>query len=470
MAISKEAEASPGETARRHFHWCLAGVLLPVIALPFEWALALAHRRSSDTTPEHRRWSRWLFGVAVIDTIIAGLVIALFASGVWGWSTVTERPRRSAAGEAVRIGALIAANPENPNEAQITIVDTDSPAERAGLQPGDVLISLDGDPIRTVDDLPSRIRSGPPGVPRTLRIRRAGEEAEIVVTPERRDAIRDRGATAQRGAAATPPCIVDFVFYAKTLVRWKGLWAAASLMMLLWLVARRVQRRAPPLWSWVVASLGSEALVGALALSGVCLVAGRTTEGTLLVRLTQSVTLLVVGLVAMRRMASAGLLDAHREPVLGAGRAVLLGFFYLAVFNVRLSIFITAFEAFGHVRLPIMTEETVVSGFPSLRWQGQFLVALTVAVVAPMAEEVLFRGVVLPRLEPWMGAAWAVVASSAVFAVLHEGFGHDPFGIRTADVFFVALVLGWARLRTRGLAAPITMHVVTNALSLLAHR
>ena len=36
--------------------------------------------------------------------------------------------------------------------------------------------------------------------------------------------------------------------------------------------------------------------------------------------------------------------------------------------------------------------------------------------------------------------------------------------------FPLALVLAWARLRTGGLLAPVTMHIVTNALSLLAHR
>jgi membrane protease YdiL (CAAX protease family) len=69
-----------------------------------------------------------------------------------------------------------------------------------------------------------------------------------------------------------------------------------------------------------------------------------------------------------------------------------------------------------------------------------------------------------------MGAAGAVVASSVVFAALHEGFGGEPFGVRAAGVFVHALVLGWARFRTGGLAAPITLHVTINTLSLLTYR
>src|SRR5437667_104041 len=35
---------------------------------------------------------------------------------------------------------------------------------------------------------------------------------------------------------------------------------------------------------------------------------------------------------------------------------------------------------------------------------------------------------------------------SAVFAGLHEGFVNEPFGLRTAVVFDIALVHGWPRL------------------------
>lgn len=39
------------------------------------------------------------------------------------------------------------------------------------------------------------------------------------------------------------------------------------------------------------------------------------------------------------------------------------------------------------------------------------------------------------------GRGLGVVASSTIFAVLHEGFGHDAFGLRTADVFVISLIL-----------------------------
>jgi len=55
-----EGPELPASIARRHFHWCLASVILPVISLPVEWALALADRSASGAMPEERRWSHSL--------------------------------------------------------------------------------------------------------------------------------------------------------------------------------------------------------------------------------------------------------------------------------------------------------------------------------------------------------------------------------------------------------------------------
>jgi hypothetical protein len=61
---------TPGTTARRDFHWCLAAVLLPVVSLPFEWSAACRNWPEAGATPEHRRWSRLLVGLAAVDTAV----------------------------------------------------------------------------------------------------------------------------------------------------------------------------------------------------------------------------------------------------------------------------------------------------------------------------------------------------------------------------------------------------------------
>ena len=74
--------------------------------------------------------------------------------------------------------------------ALVAGVEPESPAQTAGLQAGDVLVSLGGEPIRTMDDLGELMeRNGRPGVVEDLGVVRGGQRLEVGVTfapwPER---------------------------------------------------------------------------------------------------------------------------------------------------------------------------------------------------------------------------------------------------------------------------------------------
>ncbi|WP_235939667.1 S1C family serine protease [Occultella kanbiaonis] len=56
------------------------------------------------------------------------------------------------------------------------------PAEEAGLQPGDVIVAIDGEPVTTADELIVKIRSHAPGDVITLTLLEDGGEREIEVT------------------------------------------------------------------------------------------------------------------------------------------------------------------------------------------------------------------------------------------------------------------------------------------------
>lgn len=60
-------------------------------------------------------------------------------------------------------------------------VDDDSPAESAGLQPGDVLTAINGRPIESVNSAIERINRKPPGEQVNLTIYREGEYRDITV-------------------------------------------------------------------------------------------------------------------------------------------------------------------------------------------------------------------------------------------------------------------------------------------------
>lgn len=80
---------------------------------------------------------------------------------------------------------------------------------------------------------------------------------------------------------------------------------------------------------------------------------------------------------------------------------------------------------------------------------------LVVTCVGPFAEEVFFRGFLLPAWARRLGSTWALIGTSLLFAVLHADIvGGFIFGVVTAVVF----------LETRRLWLPIAIHVTSNTL------
>lgn len=98
-----------------------------------------------------------------------------------------------------------------------------------------------------------------------------------------------------------------------------------------------------------------------------------------------------------------------------------------------------------------------LAGLPQLVWAFAW-----VCIVAPMAEELYFRGVLQTALTPAVGAALAVTATALAFAVSH------PSSAAWREVFVLGLVFGALYATTGRLAAPAAAHIGWNAGSVLA--
>jgi membrane protease YdiL (CAAX protease family) len=95
------------------------------------------------------------------------------------------------------------------------------------------------------------------------------------------------------------------------------------------------------------------------------------------------------------------------------------------------------------------------------------LLVVFAAVVAPLCEELVFRGLLYPLAKRWLGTALALLATSAVFALIHV---HLP---TMGALFVLGIGLGLAYELTGSVLTPISMHAAFNGINLagmLMHR
>lgn len=99
-------------------------------------------------------------------------------------------------------------------------------------------------------------------------------------------------------------------------------------------------------------------------------------------------------------------------------------------------------------------------GFANLTQRYEYVIAfLTLVVLAPVAEEVLFRGYLYGRLRRWVPIWVAALITSVVFGVVH---GQWNVGV---DVFVLSLVMCGLREWTGSIWAGILLHMLKNGLA-----
>lgn len=89
---------------------------------------------------------------------------------------------------------------------------------------------------------------------------------------------------------------------------------------------------------------------------------------------------------------------------------------------------------------------------------------LAIAILAPVAEELFFRGAVLNAWEREYGTRRAIIGSASLFAIVHVA-GGTPVAV--VEVFILGLLLAWVYVQTRSLATTIGLHGAFNLASVL---
>ncbi|SVC71869.1 uncharacterized protein METZ01_LOCUS324723, partial [marine metagenome] len=89
------------------------------------------------------------------------------------------------------------------------------------------------------------------------------------------------------------------------------------------------------------------------------------------------------------------------------------------------------------------------------------LLFLSVAIVTPIVEELMFRGYILDAINRKHSDWTAIIWSSILFGLIHI----DPFVVGQA--FMGGIIYGWIRVRTGSLLPSIAGHMMWNMLALM---
>jgi len=115
--------------------------------------------------------------------------------------------------------------------------------------------------------------------------------------------------------------------------------------------------------------------------------------------------------------------------------------------------------------LPGFVEQWLLRNALGMLWtQGPHYVLanglsfLWIVLVAPMVEEFFFRGLLLTRWSLKWGVTRGIIASAAVFALLHP----DMIG-----KFFFGYVMSVLYIHTRSLFVPMSVHMANNGIAWL---
>ena len=117
------------------------------------------------------------------------------------------------------------------------------------------------------------------------------------------------------------------------------------------------------------------------------------------------------------------------------------------------------------VSLPISSSipmpEAFKEMFDQLIGETGFLTFLTLAVAAPVFEELIFRGVILDGLLKRYSVATSIMMSSFFFGIVHL----NPWQLVSA--FIMGCFIGWVYYRSRNIWLCIFIHFVNNGFAFL---
>ncbi|TAL14887.1 CPBP family intramembrane metalloprotease [Patescibacteria group bacterium] len=105
------------------------------------------------------------------------------------------------------------------------------------------------------------------------------------------------------------------------------------------------------------------------------------------------------------------------------------------------------------------------TGFSGLGQQYELILAfITLVVIAPVAEEILFRGYLFSKLRKYVPVWIAILATSILFGLIHAVGNNGDWSL-AIDTFALSVVLCLLRLNTGSLWASMLLHMIKNGIA-----
>lgn len=170
---------------------------------------------------------------------------------------------------------------------------------------------------------------------------------------------------------------------------------------------------------------------------------------------TQAALLLVTWFFVVRPNALAGVSIPGPDMPAAIRTGIGWGIAGWLVATVVSAVVVVALDAIGVEATPQAAEQALSQIDP-------WLAVLALVIVAPIAEEVFFRGVVFNAWLRESGRRAAYIGSSVLFGVIHLNL------VAFVPIVVLGLILAWVYERTRNLVAPIVVHAVFNGINVAA--
>lgn len=93
---------------------------------------------------------------------------------------------------------------------------------------------------------------------------------------------------------------------------------------------------------------------------------------------------------------------------------------------------------------------------------------VSICIVAPFSEELIFRGLLFTRVRDRFGLGAALFLPSALFALLHIKFEEGNTTLLFASVTFIdAVYYSYARYKSNSVFVPIILHSLGNVVAMI---